>query len=51
MPIAPRGDFDAPGPRAVARIGGVTLRIVRDWVVKFNAHGPDGRASNSCDGG
>src|SRR5215212_5057471 len=25
-----------------ARIGGVTLQIVRDWVVKFNAHGPDG---------
>src|SRR5215203_4264031 len=23
-------------------IGGVTLQIVRDWVVKFNAHGPDG---------
>jgi len=20
----------------------VTLQIVRDWVVKFNAHGPDG---------
>src|SRR5687767_14753895 len=25
-----------------AAIGGVTLQIVRDWVVKFNAHGPDG---------
>jgi transposase len=25
-----------------AKIGGVTLQIVRDWVVKFNAHGPDG---------
>ena len=25
-----------------ARIGDVTLQIVRDWVVKFNAHGPDG---------
>ena len=25
-----------------ARIGGVTLQIVRDWVVKFNAHGPEG---------
>jgi transposase len=24
-----------------ARIGGVTLQIVRDWVVKFNAHGPE----------
>ena len=25
-----------------ARIGGVTVQIVRDWVVKFNAPGPDG---------
>ena len=25
-----------------ARIGGVTLQVVRDWVVKFNAHGPAG---------
>jgi transposase len=24
-----------------ARIGGVTLQVVRDWVVKFNAHGPE----------
>ena len=24
-----------------AKIGGVTLQIVRDWVLKFNAHGPD----------
>ena len=25
-----------------ARIGAVTVQIVRDWVVKFNAHGPAG---------
>ena len=25
-----------------ARLGGVTVQIVRDWVVKFNAHGPAG---------
>ena len=25
-----------------AKIGGVTLQIVRDWVLKFNADGPDG---------
>ena len=25
-----------------ARIGGVTLQIIRDWVLKFNAHGPEG---------
>ena len=30
-----------------ARIGGVTLQIVRDWVMKFNAHGPDGLIDRS----
>jgi transposase len=25
-----------------AKIGGVTLQIIRDWVLKFNTHGPDG---------
>jgi transposase len=25
-----------------AKIGGVTLQIIRDWVLKFNAHGPEG---------
>ena len=31
------------GPRSeAARLGNVTLQIVRDWVVRFNAAGPDG---------
>jgi transposase len=35
--------IDEGGTRTeAARIGGVTLQIVRDWVVKFNAHGPEG---------
>ena len=25
-----------------AKIGGVSLQTVRDWVLRFNAHGPDG---------
>ena len=78
MPIALRGDFDAPSLRAAARkskdagqarrllalaavydgatrteaakIGGVTLQIVRDWVVKFNAHGPDGLIDRKAPG-
>ncbi len=25
-----------------ARIGGVTLQVVRAWVLKFNTHGPEG---------
>lgn len=24
-----------------AKVGGVTLQIVRDWVLRFNAHGAD----------
>jgi hypothetical protein len=27
--------------RPAARIGGVKLQIVRDWVMKFDAAGPD----------
>ena len=36
--------YDGAGSqdRRAAKIGGVTLQIVRDWVMKFNAHGPGG---------
>ena len=34
--------YDEASRTEAARIGGVTLQIVRDWVVKFNAHGPEG---------
>jgi transposase len=34
--------YDGGRRTEAARIGGVTLQIVRDWVVKFNAHGPEG---------
>lgn len=33
-----------------ARIGGVTVQIVRDWVVKFNAHGPEGLIDRKAPG-
>ena len=33
-----------------ARIGGVTLQIVRDWAVRFNAHGPDGLVDHKSTG-
>jgi transposase len=33
-----------------AKIGGVTLQIVRDWVMKFNAHGPDGLIDKKAPG-
>lgn len=34
--------YDGASRSDAARIGGVTLQIVRDWVVKFNALGPEG---------
>ena len=33
-----------------AKIGGVGLQIVRDWVVKFNAHGPEGLVDRKAPG-
>jgi transposase len=33
-----------------AKIGGVTLQIVRDWVIKFNARGPDGLIDRKAPG-
>ena len=34
--------YDGARRTEAAKIGGVTLQIVRDWVMKFNAHGPEG---------
>lgn len=34
--------YDGATRTTAALIGGVTLQIVRDWVVRFNAHGPAG---------
>ena len=33
-----------------ARVGGVTLQIVRDWVVRFNAEGPTGLIDRKAPG-
>ena len=33
-----------------AKIGGVTLQIVRDWVLRFNARGPDGLIDRKAPG-
>lgn len=33
---------DGASRTEAAAFGGVTLQIVRDWVLKLNAHGPDG---------
>ena len=34
--------YDGARRTEAAKIGGVTLQIVRDWVMKFNTHGPNG---------
>jgi transposase len=33
-----------------AKVGGVTLQIVRDWVLRFNEDGPDGLATRKAPG-
>ena len=33
-----------------ARIGGVTLQIIGDWVIKFNAKGPEGLLDKKAPG-
>lgn len=33
-----------------AKIGGVTVQILRDWVEKFNKHGPDGLIDRKAPG-
>ena len=33
-----------------ARIGGVGLQVIRDWVLRFNAEGPDGLIDRSAPG-
>lgn len=42
--------YDGATRTEAARIGGVTLQIVRDWVVKFNAHGPVGLIDRKAPG-
>ncbi len=42
--------YDGANRSEAARIGGVTLQIVRDWVVRFNAEGPDGLINRTAPG-
>jgi transposase len=34
--------YEGASRSEAAKIGGVTLQLVRDWVMKFNADGPEG---------
>ncbi|EHJ59883.1 putative transposase number 1 of insertion sequence NGRIS-2a [Novosphingobium pentaromativorans US6-1] len=42
--------YDGRSRSAAARIGGVGLQIVRDWVLRFNARGPDGLLGGKAPG-
>ena len=42
--------YDGANRLEAARIGGVTLQIIRDWVVRFNAEGPNGLINRTAPG-
>ena len=42
--------YDGGARGEAAKIGGVGLQVVRDWVLRFNAHGPDGLIDRKAPG-
>ena len=42
--------YDGGSRTAAARIGGVGCQIIRDWVLRFNARGPDGLSGGKAPG-
>jgi transposase len=42
--------YDGASRSEAAKIGDVTLQIVRDWVVRFNAEGPEGLINKTAPG-
>jgi transposase len=40
--VAVAAIYDGASRAEAARIGGVTVQIIRDWVVRFNGQGPEG---------
>ncbi len=42
--------YDGGSRTAAAKLGGVTLQIIRDWVMRFNAEGPDGVKNHHAGG-
>ena len=43
--------YDGDSRAQAARLGSVTVQIVRDWVVRFNERGPDGLINGKAPGG
>ena len=48
--LAQAAIYDGASRTEAAQIGGVTLQIVRDWVLRFNARGPDGLLTGRAPG-
>ena len=42
--------LDGSSRSDAAKVAGVTLQIVRDWVLRFNADGPEGLATRKAPG-
>ncbi len=42
--------YDGGSRTKAARVGGVGLQTIRDWVLRFNAHGPAGLADRPAPG-
>src|ERR1700735_3477939 len=42
--------YDGGSRTQAAAAGGVTLQVVRDWVLRFNAHGPGGLIDRTAPG-
>jgi transposase len=42
--------YDGGTRSEAAKIGDVCLQVIRDWVLKFNAHGPDGLIDRKAPG-
>src|SRR4029453_18617524 len=42
--------YDGGSRTRAARVGGVGLQTLRDWAVRFNAHGPDGLIDGKAPG-
>ena len=42
--------YDGGRRTEAAKIGSVGLQIIRDWVLRFNAHGPDGLIADKAPG-
>ena len=42
--------YDGAARTEAAKIGGVTLQVIRDWVLRFNERGPDGLVDRKAPG-